>query len=202
MCDIGILAYGSLIEDPGKEITPLIRKRIVGVQTPFHIEFARSSLTRDGAPTVVPVEIGGASAQAAILVLNEEVSIEKAKDLLWRRETRNECTDKHYKKPLSSGPNKMVVEELLKFGGVNTVLYTKLEPNIKDVTPEYLAELAIKSAKSDSGKKGKDGISYLISLKRQGIATPLMLRYEETILAKTGTRSLEDALARICGEKA
>jgi len=56
MGSIGILAYGSLIEEPGKEIEPLIRERRKGIKTPFSIEFARSSSTRDGAPTLVPVE--------------------------------------------------------------------------------------------------------------------------------------------------
>jgi hypothetical protein len=60
-----------------------------------------------------------------------------------------------------------------------------------------LAELAITSTKGNAGKKNKDGISYLISLKGPGIVTPLMWAYEETILKKTNTRSLEDALAKI-----
>ena len=51
---IGILAYGSLIDDPGREIEPLIIRRLKGVETPFQIEFARSSSTRDGAPTLIP----------------------------------------------------------------------------------------------------------------------------------------------------
>ena len=194
---LGILAYGSLIEEPGKEIEPIIQERISGVETPFCIEFARSSSTRDGAPTVVPVESGGAKVQATILILGENISVETAQDLLWRRETRNECSNKHYKKPVSPNPDSMVVEALTHFGGVETVLYTKLGPNITDLTPESLADLAIKSAKGNAGKKNKDGISYLISLKHQRIATPLMQAYEETILKKTNTRSLEDALAKI-----
>lgn len=197
MCKVGILAYGSLIEEPGKEIEPTIVKRISGIETPFCIEFARSSKKRDGAPTVVPVENGGARVSATILVLKEDIPFETAQDLLWRRETRNECTDKHYKKPTSPGPNNMVVEELTYFRGVETVLYTKLGANIADLTPDNLADLAIKSARGSAGKKNKDGISYLISVKRQGIVTPLMPAYEKAILRKTNTRSLEDALAKI-----
>ena len=44
MSTIGILAYGSLIEDPGTEIKPIIRERKEGITTPFSIEFARSVL--------------------------------------------------------------------------------------------------------------------------------------------------------------
>lgn len=197
MCHLGILAYGSLIEDPGKEIKPNIRREISGVETPFCIEVARSSKKRDGAPTVVPVESGGARVLAKILVLEEKLSVETATDLLWRRETRNEGTDLHYKKPVNLNSDRMVVETLTDFGGVGIVLFTKLGPNITDLTPENLAELAIKSAENNAGKEGKDGISYLISLKRQGIVTPLMPAYEEAILVKTGTTSLEDALANI-----
>ena len=40
---IGILAYGSLIPDPGAEIGPVTVRRINGVPTPFPIEFSRSS---------------------------------------------------------------------------------------------------------------------------------------------------------------
>lgn len=197
MCKVGILAYGSLIEEPGKEIEPIIEKRISGIETPFFIEFARSSGKRGGAPTVVPVKSGGARVSATILVLKKDISVETAQDLLWRRETRNECTGRHYKKPTSPSPNNMVVEELTHFGGVETVLYTKLGANIEDLTPDNLADLAIKSVRGDAGKKGKDGISYLLSVKRQGIVTPLMPEYERAILRKTGTRNLEDALAKI-----
>ena len=35
MAHIAILAFGSLIEDPGKEIRPRIRECIEGVETPF-----------------------------------------------------------------------------------------------------------------------------------------------------------------------
>ena len=35
MARITILAFGSLIDDPGEEISPLISDRIKGVRTPF-----------------------------------------------------------------------------------------------------------------------------------------------------------------------
>ena len=197
MCKVGILAYGSLIEEPGEKIEPIIVERISGIETPFCIEFARSSKKRGGAPTVVPVDSVGARVSATILLLKEGVPVETAQDFLWRRETSNECTDKHYKKPTNPGPDSMVVEVLTNFKGVEKVIYTRLGPNIPDLTPEHLAELAISSAKSDAGSKNRDGISYLISLKRQGIVTPLSRAYEEAILKKMGTASLEDALANI-----
>ncbi|MGQ4878909.1 hypothetical protein ACOJCM_10110 [Billgrantia sp. LNSP4103-1] len=196
MSSIGILAYGSLIEDPGKEIEPHIRERRERIVTPFAIEFARSSSTRNGAPTVVPVESGGCRVHATILVLGEGISLEKAEDLLWRRETRNECTDKHYSAPSEPSPNKMIVERLENVAGTEVVLYTKLGANITEPSAAKLADLAIKSAKGKAGKAGKDGISYLMSVKRQGISTPLMPGYEDEVLRKTGASSLEEALSR------
>jgi cation transport regulator ChaC len=197
MSKIGILAYGSLIEKPGKEIGLLVRERIEGVTTPFFVEFARSSSYRGGAPTVVPVEDGGGSVQAIILVLDNALSVERAEDLLWRRETGNECSDNHYNPPRNPGPNSVIVTRLHSFYGVETVLYTYIGANIKKRTSEHLADLAIYSARGDAGASQKDGISYLISLKKQGIRTPLMADYEAAILAKTGATTLDDAFKKI-----
>ena len=203
MSSIGILAYGSLIGHPGKEIEPLIRERRLKVKTPFCIEFARKSKKRSDAPTVIPVESGGCSVLATILVLDAGISLEKAEDLLWRRETGNECSDRHYNQPAQSNnnPNKMVVERLRNFEGIGLVLYTKLGANITDISPSKLADLAIASVKAEAeaGKTGEDGISYLISLKQQGILTPMMPDYENEILKKTGTSSLEKALDMLSG---
>jgi hypothetical protein len=90
----------------------------------------------------------------------------------------------------------MVVEKLSNFEGIDVVLYTKLGANITDLSASKLAEMAIKSAKAEAGRTGKDGISYLISVKEQGITTPLMPGYENEILQSTGASSLEDALSR------
>ena len=45
---IGILAYGSLIQEPGCEIAPAIVRRI-SCRTPFKVEYARKSNSRNGA---------------------------------------------------------------------------------------------------------------------------------------------------------
>ena len=194
---IGILAYASLIEDPGKELETLIRERISDVQTAFSVEFGRSSSSRDGAPTLVPVESGGAPLQGTILVLDPAVEVQRAEDLLWRRETRNECSDKHYSRSANPGPNTVVVEHLQNLATVETVLYTKIGANITNRTPEHLADLAICSARRGAGAKRMDGISYLISVKKQRIQTPLISDYEMVILKKTKTQSLDDAYNKI-----
>lgn len=53
----GIIAYVSLVHDPGPEIASLIVER-VDVVTPFRVEFARLSTSRVDAPTLVPVTEG------------------------------------------------------------------------------------------------------------------------------------------------
>ena len=197
MTRIGILAYGSLIDDPGKELEPLIRECIPDVETPFSIEFARSSSSRSGAPTLVPVEGGGAQVQGVIQVLDPAVEVRRAEDLLWRRETRNECSNKHYRPLNNPGPNKVVVGHLKNLANVETVLFTKIGANIKVRTPEHLADLAICSARSKAGEKRMDGISYLISVKTQKIQTPLMPEYEAAILQKTRAQTLQEAYEKI-----
>jgi len=194
---VGILAYGSLLEEPGGELAPRIVERIPGTQTPFRIEFFRASPMRGGAPTVVPVENAGAAVRGTVLVLDESVSIENARDLLWRRETRREGTAQRYREPVGTDPNQMLAVELPDFAGMDVVLYARFGPTLSNPTPEELAELAIRSVGTEAGSKGLDGISYLISLKRQGIATPLMPAYEQAVLRRAGRTSLEDALAAI-----
>lgn len=196
MTRIGILAYGSLIDEPGDEISPLIVERQSTVETPFKIEFARSSSSRNGAPTVIPVDEGGSFVQATILVLHPDVSLQCAENLLWRRETRNENTSKHYSRPVGEHSNRVIVEKLCNFNGNDFVIYTKIGANITDPSPTNLAHLAIKSAEEKAGKEGKDGISYLISLKCNGISTPIMPQYVNEILRLTETCSLEDALKK------
>jgi hypothetical protein len=70
-----------------------------------------------------------------------------------------------------------------------------LPATISPLTAEHLAELAIESARRE--RHGRDGISYLIEAKRNGIVTPLSEPYEQEILRRTKTRNLTDALHKI-----
>lgn len=194
---IGILAYGSLIEDPGFEIEPHIIETISDTETPFRIEFVRTSPIRGGGPTVVPVEHGGSSVRGTVFVLHESITRKRALDLLWRRETRNEGTTLGYKKPTRPDPNKMLAVELRNFAALGVVFYAKFGATLADPTPDELADLAIKSVATEAGKRGRDGISYLLSLKRQGIVTPLMAAYERAVLDRTSAASLDEALTAV-----
>ncbi len=105
MKGVGILAYGSLISDPGIKIGPQIARR-VPTTTPFPVEYARlSATTRGGAPTVVPHSSGN-PVIAEVLVLSDSVQLAEAKNLLWRRETRKEHSGQLYRE--SNSPNAVV----------------------------------------------------------------------------------------------
>lgn len=65
------------INSPGAEIETALVGRILNVPTPFGVEFGRSSIKRNGAPTLVPVQDGGSPVLAQILLVN--ISEEEAK---------------------------------------------------------------------------------------------------------------------------
>jgi len=67
---VGILAYGSLIDEPGPEISEAAIGTKHDVLTPFRIEFARKSNSRGGAPTLVPVAEGGNHVCSRIFLLD------------------------------------------------------------------------------------------------------------------------------------
>ena len=191
---VGILAFGSLIGDPGPEITRATTTRITGVLTPFGVEFARrSDVTRAGAPTLVPLPEGGSPILAQLLVLN--VSEEEAKDRLWRRETRRIGQQGHYRDRPKPGPNTLIIDSYPKFGGVAVAFAARFPANIKPLTAQELARLAIESARQLDN--GLDGITYLMNAKRDGIITPLLPAYETEVLLRTGAKDLQGALVSI-----
>lgn len=182
---IGILAFGSIVGEPGTELADAVTRRIE-VETPFAVEFARSSHTRDGAPTLVPVREGGAHVPASVLVLDDSVTVADARAMLYRRETGRLNADSQVSR----------IALLADFAGISTCLFTALQANIRPRTPERLAELALRSAVAPAGAERRDGISYLQQQKRRGLVTPLMSAYEEAVLARTGSHDLDDAWER------
>lgn len=187
---VGVLAYGSIVDLPGAELEAVTVRRI-DVETPFVVEYARSSRTRDGAPTLVPAEDGGAHLPAKILVLDGSISIPEARGILYRRESgpgRNRA---------GGAEDAPWIKELTDFAGLDTGLYTALGANIRPLTASKLADLAIRSAHSDAGAQRRDGISYLDQQRRRGLVTPLTGLYEAAILARTGARNLAEAWERV-----
>ncbi len=190
MSGIGILAYGSLIAEPGPEIGPLIQRRIT-TKTPFPVEYARLSRTRGGAPTVTP-HSSGVPVNAEVLVLCDATSLDEAKSLLWRRETRKIGSGRVYRDDTSSGA--VVVRDWPGFCNLEHVLYTDFNScgKLEVVDPRKLATAAVNSVARAA--EGKDGISYLMDLISAGVVTALTSTYESEILRQTGTTTLAAAL--------
>lgn len=191
---IGILAYGSLISVPGAEIENARIGTIKDVMTPFHVEFARSSTGRGGAPTLVPVTTGGAHVSGQVFVM--DLSEADATDVLYRRE-RDKVgeMDITYARPAKVTKNRVIVERLTKFAGLDVVVYTQIAATIEPLTADNLADLAIASVKD--APPDKDGITYLKNAKESGIVTALSPSYEAEILRKTESSSLEEALVKL-----
>jgi hypothetical protein len=188
---VGILAFGSLIHDPGSELRPKVAMRIKG-KTPFGVEYGRySNKTRGGAPTLVP-HPQGSRVTAEILVLDNDVSIEEATNMLWRREAGKIGTGETYTR--STSANSVLVERFGDDGCVEAVLYTDFNQagKIDHPTAATLAEHAIQSV--SEAPEGKDGITYLADAISCGIETPLTSGYRDEILRRTGTMSLQEAL--------
>lgn len=186
---IGILAFGSLINDPGVEIEPLIRQRI-STETTFPVEFVRISQARGGAPTLAP-HLTGKPVKAELLVLDNAVSLEEARGLLWRREARRECTGETYIR--RSSANAVLVCDAPGFCGLEHVLYTDFnaEGKISACAPEALAKYAVDSIAK--APPGSDGISYLNDLIEVGIETALTPKYIQEILRLTDCSTLLEA---------
>ena len=142
---IGILAFGSLIDDPGAEIEAALVGRKLNIQTPFGVEFARSSNRRGGAPTLVPLEQGGAAVAAQILLLN--VPEREAADRLWRREINRVGEGGHYTRRANPGPDTLIIDRYVNFAGVDVILAARFAATIVPLTAARLAELAIESAR-------------------------------------------------------
>lgn len=190
---IGVLAYGSLISGPGDELAAVIVGEKRDVLTPFHVEFARSSKTRCGAPTLVPVAAGGRAVRAIIFEVS--VSEREALDMVYRREINAVSSGKKYIEPEPGKSNAVRLDRFKRFEGFDVVVSTRMAPNIASLSAEVLADLAIASARELDD--GRDGITYLLNAKASGIETELSAAYERVILERTGATGLAEALAAV-----
>jgi hypothetical protein len=205
----GILAYGSLLVDPGEEIAEVAVRRIP-TRTPFPVEYARSSKARAGAPTLVPVKAGiGAPVQAQILVIGTDLSDQEVQNRLYRREVgpgaeRDAIYDDMAQRRKR---NAVLIEVLHDVAGIPTVFYTSLKVNIPevvraDVSAECKANLlagrAIASVTAETYSRNRDGIRYLADALDHGVRTPLTEAYRVAVLRRTGDApDLETALQRL-----
>lgn len=193
---LAILAFGSLIDDPGEDLAPLIVEERPGAITPFNVEFAHASVNRGGGPTLAPVARGGAPIEAVLLVLEGDVRLETAIDLLYARETGRPGSGVLYR-PDPAKPNQVYIKALPYFQDFDAVLYTSTAADIEPLTAEELARRAVASAAGPAGAANRDGIRYLIDAKRHGVETPLMATYERKVLEMTGAPDLIHARERV-----
>ena len=196
---IALLAYGSLQWNPEEQLEEALEfSAATPTTTPFSAEFARSSNGRAGAPTLVPVNGGGARVPALLIPFEEGVSADEAKTLIWRRETGRRAGD--YPNPSVIRRNTTVVDELTEeFADFARVLYVRFLPDMPAMEPAKLAELAIRSARGEVGAARRDGISYLSKAKEYGVVTPLSSPYESEILSRLSVASLDDAWEKAQG---
>lgn len=186
----GILAFGSLLGDPGAELVPLIKDRMI-IRSPIKVEYARlSERTRGGAPTLVPYS-GGAFVTAQVIKLDDTVSLEEAQHMLWRRETGKIGLQERYTR--RNGKNCVLIDTTA-FDDMK-LLYVNFNKEGKEevVSPPDLAKHAIESVRK--APPGKDGISYLANAINCGVITPLTEQYVFEILRQTSTSNLNDALS-------
>lgn len=187
---LGILAYGSLIGDPGAGIASKI-KLLLKTQTPFPVEYGRLSQSRGGAPTLVPHE-RGARVNAEILVLDDSVTFEKARDLLWCRERHKVGSGETYRE--GTGADCVLVREWNAHPCVERLLYADFNPSGKDAPADAVQLATAAVASVGRAKLNEDGITYLKNAISAGISTPLTDAYVTAILRATGTESLDAAL--------
>lgn len=160
----GILAFGSLIWEPGK-LAELERVGEMLCMTPWPVEFARSSRKRNWAPTLVRVEEGVPVRAHVIFYSND---CDTVRNLLAEREGINLAK---YADDIQE----------CQVAGVRAarVWYTALRPNIDDLRPSCLARLAIASVRScPTG----NGILYLRKCLGFGVRTALCEAYSAEIL--------------------
>ena len=123
---------------------------------------------------------------AEILLLDNDVSVDEATNILWRRETGRSETSETYTRGTS--PNSVLVEQFADDRCVETVLYTDFNEvgKIDHPTAAELAAHAIQSA--TEAPEGKDGITYLADAITCGIETPLTSAYRPRTCAGLAQR--------------
>lgn len=182
-----IFTYGSLIDDPGEELGAHICYSFV-CESPFAVEYARSSTRRAGAPVLVKSE-NGSRVCGRILVTDFPrtlENLERVKELVRDREgTKSEYI------------------QTMEICNIEDVIYCDIPTNLENPDGSILANLAVEGVKNckKEGKQDKNGIRYLINNIKNGITTPLTLSYKNEILRITESSSLEEAEKKLLSEQ-
>jgi hypothetical protein len=174
---VAIMAYGSLIHEPGPELGLVVVDRRP-CRTPFPVEYGRASRRWGGGPVLVPHPVHR-GAGGVLLVLNAAVALGQAVELLREREG------------LPGGHGVVEVDT----PGPYLVIAACLPRNLPapDMRPRALAARAVTSAASGP----RNGIAYLRRACAFGVRTPLTDEYTAAVLDLTGAPTLEDAERRL-----
>lgn len=211
---IGIMAYGSLISDPGIEIQNRLDRSISDVETPFPVEYARRSGSRNGAPTLVPVPPGRAGfVKGVVLVMKKYSHKDAIQNYLYRRELHAVGNKtKVYDHGIQSRRREaMLIESLPGFQDLELVYNTRfpinfgeiLDPN-RDIQEKamLLARAARVSLSSETYLNRLDGIQYLLNNIDNSIITQLVISYMQAILdLADNALNLADARLLIARQK-
>ena len=130
------------------------------------------------------------------MVLKEGLTLEEVKNRLYRRETNNVGKNGTYTERENPTPNQLVIQEHTDINDVQVYLTANYGCNLKEISPDILADLAIESFKSNEVEKGRDGISYLKNNIDNNIITPLTEEYRNAILKKMNAKNLEELIER------
>lgn len=171
---VAVLAYGSLLYQPGPELALVIAGR-EPCRTPFPVEYGRASARWGGGPVLVPHPAGG-PVMGALLHLAPGVPLGDAVAMLARREGL---------------PDGRGVVEVAGMGDI-AVLTAALPRNLPlpDMAPRRLARRALESAGTGGGR---NGVAYLRRAMAAGVHTPRTAAYARAILEISGAATLRDA---------
>jgi hypothetical protein len=174
---VAILAYGSLIEDPGYELAPLVVDREERT-TPFRVEFCRASRRWGEGPVLAP-HPAGAYVAGELLVLHPGVGLGRAMELLRRRE--------------GMPPADAVVE--VGAAGRLVIIAAALPHNLPrpDMRPRALARRAATSVV----RGPRNGVAYLRAVLATRVRTPLTQPYADELLSLSQASTLEEAERRL-----
>ena len=175
---VAVMAYGSLLYEPGPELAALIEERIPR-RTPFPVEYGRASMKWGDGPVLVPHPDGG-RVEGALLVLSRAVDLGTAVEALRVREGLVD----------PSG-----VVEVDAGDGDLMVIAASLPRNLPlpDMEPTALAERAARSVENGA----RNGVAYLRGALDAGVETPRSRAYARAVMDLAGVEDLEAAEKRL-----
>jgi hypothetical protein len=182
---LAVLAYGSLLWEPGEVLGALVARR-EPCRTPFGVEYGRVSRRWGDGPVLVPHPAGD-PVDGALLHLREGVALGEAVEALRIREGL----------PDARG----VIEVQIPDRDDLLVLCAALPHNLTpaEMTPAGLAGRAIASVRAGGTR---NGVAYLRGATACGVLTRLTAGYAVEVVARGGGGDLEAVERRLLAFRA